>query len=373
MIVAPSVWLEDLARSDLPVQRIDLAQRLRVTLEEALSEESIPIDSLDEAAAVWLRLRLEQRPASDPVFHGFVGPRPAETYAVSAVERYLECPFKYFASRVLRLAEERADEITMDARTSGRFVHEVFQRFFEQWQRAGRGPITPATLPRAMAEVTALVDDRLKELPEADRLVERARLLGTAAAPGLAERVFRLEAEGHAAIVERLLEWPVSGEFEFESSERRRRVALKGVVDRVDLLADGTFRVLDYKSGRAPDLRRAVQLPVYAACLSRQLADRPGGPWRLAEAAYVPLRDRRPFVRLGAAGDVEQAVAEGLSRFLGAVDRIESGAFPPQPAEVSLCAACGYSAVCRKDYVDEAALPEGVEPSGGAESPSPDR
>ena len=31
-------------------------------------------------------------------------------YAVSHVERYLECPFKYFAAYVLRLPEERDEE-----------------------------------------------------------------------------------------------------------------------------------------------------------------------------------------------------------------------------------------------------------------------
>jgi RecB family exonuclease len=351
-VVAPSVWLDELATSGLPVQRTELVPVVCVTVDEAVSAGALPLDAAGEPTAGWLRLRMSRTPASDPAFHGFIGPQAPEVYAVSAVERYRDCPFKYFAARVLHLAEEPVDEIAMSPRASGRFVHEIFQRFFERWQASGRGAITAATLPLALAEFTSLVEASLSELPEADRLVERARLLGSAAAPGLAERVFRLEAEGRGTIVERLLEWAVSGEFEFADGDRRRRLAVRGVVDRVDLFDDGTFRVVDYKSGRTPDPSRAVQLPVYSVCLAQQLAGRRDRDWRLVEAAYVSHQDKRPFVRLGTRVRLEAVVADGVSRFLDAVEGIESGAFPPRPAQVALCGTCAYAAVCRKDWVE---------------------
>ena len=78
--------------------------------------------------------------------------RPAATtrarYSLSALERYLDCPFKFFAADVLRLEEPPEDDASVSPRARGRFIHEVLQRFFEAWDRAGAGPITPDTLDR---------------------------------------------------------------------------------------------------------------------------------------------------------------------------------------------------------------------------------
>ena len=40
------------------------------------------------------------------------------------------------------------------------------------------------------------------------------------------------------------------------------RLRLRGKADRIDLLDDGTLRIVDYKLGRAPKPGRALQLPV---------------------------------------------------------------------------------------------------------------
>lgn len=349
-IVAPSVWLDEVGASGLPVERIELVPSLSVTPEDALSDAPEVLAVVEGPASDWLRLRMARTPARDRAFHGFVGPRQPDQYGVTAVERYVECPFKYFAAHVLKLPDESLEETTMDAKTRGRFVHEVFRRFFERWHAAGRGAVTFAALPTALAEFTELVEQMLTELPEADRLVERGRLLGSASAPGLAERVFRLEAERPGTIVDRLLEYPVTGTFDFTEGDVERRVAVRGTVDRVDLLADGTFRVIDYKSGRAPEKARAVQLPVYCVCLAQQLARHGGRRWRPGEMGYVAFRGRR--AEAWEKGEtLEAAVAQGVSRFLSAVSGIEAGAFPPRPAEVGLCRTCPYPAVCRKDYV----------------------
>ena len=44
------------------------------------------------------------------------------------------------------------------------------------------------------------------------------------------------------------------------------------------------------------------------------------------------------------------AVETRAGEFAGVIDRIESGAFPPQPRRISDCAWCRYAGVCRKEY-----------------------
>ena len=69
-------------------------------------------------------------------YHGTVGAREGTVYAVSRVERYLECPFKYFAGQVLQLEEEREDESGLSALERGQLLHGVFESFFEAWRDA---------------------------------------------------------------------------------------------------------------------------------------------------------------------------------------------------------------------------------------------
>ena len=349
-IVGPSTLLEEIGDVDLPVQQNAVASAGRVSVDEALSSDPVVPWALKGDVARWLALRLARSPAQHPQFHGSAGPRVPSTYGVRSVERYLECPFKYFAASVLHLEEEPEDEPTMTPRAHGLLVHEAFRKFFEQWQRAGGDAITPDNLGLALREFGQIAEELLAGLPERDRALERTRLLGSPTAVGLADRLFRLEAENPGEVLERLLEYPIEGEFELRSDEGTRRVHVRGTADRIDLLADGTLRVIDYKAGGAPKPTRAIQLPVYGACAEQLLDGRHGRTWKVREAGYVAFGDRRTFVSIAGRGDLPSALAMGQGRFVKAVDGIERGEFPPRPDEKFLCLTCHYSTVCRKDY-----------------------
>ena len=129
---------------------------------------------------------------------------------------------------------------------------------------------------------------------------------------------------------------------------------LRAKADRIDLLADGTLRVVDYKLGKAPKPARALQLPVYGVCAEQQLEGRHGRSWTLGRAGYVAFREKNAFVALGdARRRSHEAVAAGQERLLAAIDAIERGEFPAEPDEPFLCTRCGYASVCRKDYVGD--------------------
>jgi CRISPR/Cas system-associated exonuclease Cas4 (RecB family) len=194
----------------------------------------------------------------------------------------------------------------------------------------------------------------LLALPEADRALERTYLLGSAASPGLAERALAFEVEHGVPVLERLLEYPLEGSYRFQGPNRAQDVRLRGKADRIDVLADGTLRVVDYKLGRAPKPARALQLPIYGVCAEQQLAGYLGRTWSLARAGYVAFREKNPFVELGGkSGKLEEALRDGQHRFLEAIERIEAGEFPPSPDEPWTCTRCGFSQVCRKDYVGD--------------------
>jgi RecB family exonuclease len=352
-LVEPSTFIDEIPRARLPVVTIDLA------IDQMESRETS-----DPGAREWLSMREARSSRDSDVFHGFVGQQgtglrtgrgdPSPTWSVSALETYLGCPFKFFAQHVIRLEEEPDDEEVMDPRTQGRFVHEVFEAFFKRWQDDGHQAITPDTIDTARTLFRDVVEECLSRLSDTEAALERTRLLGSPAAAGLGEAVFRMEAERAVPVVARLLEHRLKDEFAFDTAAGPRRLSVSGKADRIDLLADGTFRVIDYKLGWPPNRARALQLPIYGLCAEQSLKGHLGRQWTLGEAAYLAFKGPRRVVGLfNSIDERTKVLADAQQRLADTVDAINAGRFPPAPDDVYRCETCTYAAVCRKDYVGD--------------------
>ncbi|MBI3493844.1 MAG: PD-(D/E)XK nuclease family protein, partial [Acidobacteria bacterium] len=356
-LVSRSMLLDEIPRARLSGVTRPRLEDERVFVDEALSLEPVTLDPLDAEARAWAELRMGRTPADAPQFHGTVQgtgvPEQSRVWSVSALETYLDCPFKFFAQRVLKLEEEPDDDEVMDPRQQGEFVHRVFEKFFAAWKQAGHRGVTPANLDTARDLFTTIVDEALERLPAAEAGLERTRLLGSPAAAGLGEAVLRMEAERPLAVVDRLLEHPLNGEFTIATAAGPRMVTLKGKADRIDLLEDGTFRVIDYKLGWPPQRGRALQLPIYGLCAQQQLTAAGGRTWTLGEAAYIAFKGPRRVVPLFTGADREKTLADAQQRLAGVLDAIAQGEFPPAPDDVYRCETCSFASVCRKDYVGD--------------------
>jgi RecB family exonuclease len=242
----------------------------------------------------------------------------------------------------------------MDPRSQGQFVHEVFEAFFKRWQDEGHQAITPGTIDTARRVFREVAEEFLGRLSETEGALERTRLLGSPAAAGLGEAVFRMEAERAIPVVARLLEHRLKDEFDFETAAGPRRLSVSGKADRIDLLADGTFRVIDYKLGWPPNRARALQLPVYGLCAQQSLQGHLGRQWVLGEAAYLAFKGPKRVVGLFTSADErDKVLADAQQRLVDTIDAIDAGHFPPAPDDVFRCETCTYAAICRKDYVGD--------------------
>jgi RecB family exonuclease len=354
-LVEPSSLLDDPSRLGMPILEIETDATVRLFPDDALSLSPLHLDCLDQPARTWADLRVGRTEWSDGRYHGDTGATPLRPLSVSAIETYLSCPFKFFARSVLRLPEEVDDDELMDPKKRGILVHEVFQRFFARWQADGHGAITSENLDRARVLFADVVEEAVGALPEADAALERTRLLGSPVAEGLAEAVFRMEAERPVPVLHRLLEYPLDGTFHFDGGGAGpREVALRGTADRLDLLADGTIRLIDYKLSSAPPKSRSVQLPVYGTCAEQRLQNHRGRRWTLGEAAYILFRGAKRVVPLFTArADRDEVLRSAHRKLIEVIERIERGEFPPAPDDVFLCGFCHYASVCRKDYVGD--------------------
>ncbi|HTM02032.1 MAG TPA: PD-(D/E)XK nuclease family protein [Vicinamibacterales bacterium] len=341
-IVSPSLLVEEVERAGLPIVNIDLPFQ-RIFDDERLVFEIGPAITPAGPSGVE---GTAQAPAPGS------GALPA--LSLSAIERYQDCPFKFFAADVLRLEEAPEDESMLSPRARGRFIHEVFQRFFEAWDRRGGGAITSVRLDGARLLFHEVAEPLLERLPEADAALERTRLFGSAISVGVVDVVLGLEASAPVDVRERWLEHRFEGEFDVGGSDGRT-VALKGVADRVDLLDGRRLRVVDYKSGSAPNPRRALQVPVYALVAQEQLSARDGQPWQVDAASYVALTGKRNLVSVVKAGspDAEAPLQDARARLFELLDGIDAGLFPPRPHDEMICRYCAYPSVCRKDYVGD--------------------
>jgi RecB family exonuclease len=351
-LVTPSALVDEVEQSGLDSIE-EAAPSHRIFQAEALCHEPLDRTPLSAGAREWLdrRLRVHELPLRR--FRGFTDPPAGRPLSLSALERYQDCPFKFFASEVLRL-EELPDDEPMSPRARGRFIHEVFQRFYEEWERRGGGAITAERLDDARLLMSDVAEPLLARLPHADAALERARLFGSAISTGSVEIVFGHEAAAAAEVRERWLEYRLEGEFALGSPDGRK-VSLKGIADRIDLLSDHRLRVVDYKSGSAPNTSRALQVAIYALCAQERVRAGRDGDWRIAEAIYLAFSGKRSHAPVVKAGDSdpERSLHAARARLFHIVDSVGRGEFPPRPHDEILCDFCAYAAVCRKDYVHD--------------------
>jgi DNA helicase-2/ATP-dependent DNA helicase PcrA len=247
-------------------------------------------------------------PRGEPSLEAFL-PRRGEGLALSAsdVVTYRGCPLRYKFARVLRIPSEQ----TLNQRF-GIVVHQVLERYHS-------------------AEEQTL-----------GLLMELLEVAWRRSGIGEGEQERRLRVMARAALVryhERLREEdarPLWFERSFAFSLGTHHV--RGRVDRVDALPDGSYELIDYKTGHArtaAELRDDIQLSLYAIAAREA--------WQLEssrQAYYYLLDDRKVPVPRAEGG--EEWVREAVLR-VG--EGILAQNFEPTPSP-AVCALCDYRIVC---------------------------
>ncbi len=271
--------------------------------------ESSPLDALlqGSANAPQQSVRALAR-HGEPSLEAFL-PRHGQGLALSAsdVVTYRGCPLRYKFARVLRIPSEQ----TLGQRF-GIVVHQVLERYHGAEEQ---------TLGLMMELLDAAW--RRAGIGEGEQ-EHRLRVMARAALVRYHERL----GEEHARPL-----W-FERSFSFELGPHR----VRGRVDRVDVLPDGSYELIDYKTGHArtaAELRDDIQLSLYAIAAREA--------WQLQsarQAYYYLLDDRRVEVPRGQDG--EQWVREAV---LAVGEGILAQDFEPTPSP-SVCSLCDYRIVC---------------------------
>ena len=188
----------------------------------------------------------------------------------SQIEVYLECPYKWFATRMLGL---RTPDEDFGPREQGDFVHEALRRLFTRLGR--KVTADDESLASAAAVAEEVVAELLAEQAQPGRAGRRL-----AALPGsnieqsqvaqLREDVLSVVFHEPVFLQGTSFE-PAAFEFSFSDLDVRwGGCRLGGTIDRGDLDADGNAIIVDYKGS----LSSAYDLPKAKAYADRGLAGR---------------------------------------------------------------------------------------------------
>jgi DNA helicase II / ATP-dependent DNA helicase PcrA len=319
----PSPFLEDFLE-DRKIKTFD-AQQLAPKVPPALIEEAAapepdsadPSDLFAAARAVALRHRGVQegsRAYSRVALwaKAFHPPRPEPLQlSASAIDAYENCPMRYMFGRLWSIRGGPHAEATF-----GTVMHTTVQEFVRELRQGRKVSVDDLrTIYEREWSSAGFPDD----YHEAEYRKEGGEAL---------EKFYRTYTAEPADVVfqEKTFEMLLSQE-----------IIVTGRIDQVNRIGRKEYEILDYKTGRPKDAKKAaedLQLSIYALAAREVLEI---DPTRLT--FYNLMTNEAVFT----ARD-DKALAAAKQRVAEAADRIRAGDFAPKPGYV--CASCDYKPIC---------------------------
>lgn len=264
-------------------------------------------------------------------------PRPAapqltpSRLSASAYNSFIQCPYQFFARRMLGLAS--LDELSdlPEKRDYGGWLHEILETYHE----------TLRDQPRPADQREALLVDISKKLFD-EVIAKNAAALGYYSRWQKVISAYVIWANEHEAQGWRF----VFGEQAYEKPMplADRDLTLHGRIDRIDENDAGERAVLDYKTNNQLVLNKKLkdhedhQLAFYGL-----LSDRP-----VAAAHYVALETTKDKVGDVSAPDYDEAQRALAAQITINVEAIARGVGLPANGVASVCQYCDVRGLCRK-------------------------
>lgn len=251
--------------------------------------------------------------------------------SASAWQSLVDCPYRFYARHILRLAEIEAVPEEMEKRDYGQLVHAILQRFHTLHPR-----LADNTGDQLLLDLKQITEALFAPQCELTNLALAWQLRWQRRMNDYLDWALKREGQGYR--------WQ-AGEVECERllTLGDSIVILQGRIDRIDQGPRG-IAVLDYKLKRRDTLRRRLKQPGEDVQLGFYglLTD-------AVEAAYLILDDEKVEC-LGPDVDLPMAAAAERERLRATLAAIAAGARLPAQGTPHTCAYCEMRGLCRRDY-----------------------
>lgn len=283
-----------------------------------------------------------------------LGERPKASLSPSRAGDFMTCPLLYRLRSIDRLPEPPGPEAAR-----GTLVHAVLERLFDHPAAARTPEAAVELIPEAWAAITAREPHLAGLLFGPDEAWDAwVRSQQVAEFDPAAQERFLTEA---ARYVRRYFD--VEDPTRLEPAERELQVSvelpsglvMRGIIDRVDRAPNGALRVVDYKTGRAPDegweSKALFQMRFYGVILWRLYGQVPA---RL-QLLYLGNQERITLDPTESELSATQAKVQALWE---AIERATlAGNWQPRPS--ALCNWCSFQSLCPEFGGTPPPLPQG--------------
>jgi CRISPR/Cas system-associated exonuclease Cas4 (RecB family) len=191
----------------------------------------------------------------------------AGSTSASMLKKYLTCPLDFYFRYVMDFGEADTVEEEIENSTFGTFIHDTLEMLYEPFARYNKegelkSPqptnITSRDIDYMLKNFTVTLDNQFLTHFNNDRdaFTKGKNLLSYEMAKELTKRFLKseksfLEQQSEPVFIE-ALEQSYNVEIEVEVHGVKKKVNLRGFIDRIDRVGDNV-RIIDYKTGKVAD------------------------------------------------------------------------------------------------------------------------
>jgi ATP-dependent helicase/DNAse subunit B len=309
--------------------------------------------------------------------HSLFDPKKNHSLVVSSsrLELLGKCPYAYFLKYVLKIETPEEIEYTpgkwLNPAQRGTLLHSVFERFYRELKNRAEKPQQAIHEELLYQIAEECIKEHKEETPPPSELVfesERDEILASC-------KVFLLTEEEkgvHSTPSFFELSFGRKGEMTIDLNQEVEEVEinlpsgdkfyLRGIIDRVDQVQDGTYQIIDYKTGSTYNYEereyikggRQLQHTLYAIALEKILQEKqidPSAKVSLSGYSFPSVKgEGQRFLRPQENRELFYEVVENL------LDMITHGHFGVTD-DSSDCKYCDFTTICeRKKYDDAVSL-----------------
>ncbi|MEA3346761.1 MAG: PD-(D/E)XK nuclease family protein, partial [Candidatus Auribacterota bacterium] len=359
----------------LPVDKTASKTEFEISLASELKDKNIEVEPVSIKNAItrykpaFLRNPNLKNTAGSRYFKGVYSSKDLKKYlkkrffkdgrfifSPSMIEQFLRCPYKFFMQYLQKLEVFPRPEFEMNIMDEGTVTHAILERFCRE---RDTGEINPEKRIKKIAG--EIFSDYEKEHFTGRKelwVVKKEGILQTLKNFLLLEEKSSI-GPGKTRLVD--AEYKVDNCIVDLDGEK---IALRGVIDRIDCAADGTIYVIDYKTSSKPRKDKDYQQGYLAQAalyklilLNREVADNlklENMRESKIKACYFALKvdpyDEKGeyFTEIAASSNWKEILKDKIMKFKRAVERME---FPAEPidkdSDKKECEYCDFAYFCR--------------------------